>query len=122
MSISHAAPEDNAFTLSLRPRLGDWRDLVQPAIEPLVNPILRSGFYRERGFDTALTDFTAPAFDESLRIAGLADEEPSEDETDDGFARARHAFVQLQRLEVALRRFIKRVMSEAFGSGWMKRQ
>ena len=111
------------FADALRPSLGDWRDVVTPATEPLIDPVLRSGFYYERGFDPALTDFTPSAFEESLRIAGLRGDEPEEtDEDEDGFARARHAFDQLQRFEVTLRRFIERVMRDAFGDDWMKRQ
>lgn len=109
------------FTDALRPSLGDWRDWMEPVVETLIDPILRSGFYQERGFDPALTDFTAPAFDENLRIAGLSDDEPADDE-DDGFARARQSFDQLQRFERALRRFIDRVMTAAFGSNWTRHQ
>lgn len=122
-------PFETGFAEALRPSLGDWRDLVTPPAEPLIDPLLRSGFYYERGFDPALTDFTPPAFDESLRIAGLRQDEATRadaaDEAaddDDGFARARLAFDQLQRFEITLRRFIDRVMREAFGDDWMRRQ
>jgi hypothetical protein len=122
-------PFETEFAEALRPSLGDWRDLVTPPVEPLIDPLLRSGFYYERGFDPALTDFTPPAFDESLRIAGLRQDEATRadaaDEAaddDDGFARARLAFDQLQLFEITLRRFIDRVMREAFGDDWMQRQ
>lgn len=113
-----------AFVDALRPSLGDWRDVATPSAELLVDPILRTGIYHERGVDPALTDFTPPAFDESLRLAGLAEdgEEVSDAEGDDGFARADAAFAQLRRFEIALRRFIERVMAEAYGEHWMKHQ
>ena len=123
--IDAGGPFEIKFTEALRPSLGDWRDLVTPPVEPLIDPLLRSGFYYERGFDPTLTDFTPPAFDESLRIAGLRQDEAAEaddGEDDDGFARARLAFDQLQRLEIALRRFIDRVMRDAFGEDWTRRQ
>lgn len=41
---------------------------------------------------------------------------------DDGFARANYAFEQLRRFEIAIRRFIERVMRDAFGEDWMKHQ
>jgi hypothetical protein len=115
---------DHAFASALRPGLGDWRDPLTPSPEQLIDPMLRSGFYMERGFDPDLTDFTPMAFDESLRIAGLREPEATEglDEQEDGFVRAKEAFDQLQRFEVALRRFIERVMQAAFGDDWMKRQ
>ncbi len=119
-------PFETEFAEALRPSLGDWRDLVTPPVEPLIDPLLRSGFYYERGFDPTLTDFTPPAFNESLWIAGLRQSEGTvADEAaddDDGFARARLAFDQLQRFEITLRRFIDRVMRKTFSDDWMRRQ
>jgi len=125
--IDGRRPFEAEFAEALRPSLGDWRDLVTPRVEPLIDPLLRSGFYYERGFDPSLTDFTPAAFGESLRIAGLqqdevAETDKAEEEIDDGFARARLAFDQLQRFEVTLRRFIDRVMCDAFGDDWTRRQ
>ncbi len=83
--------------------------------------MLRTGFYYERGLDPSLTDFTVPAFGESLRQGGLDEPEPAGTD-DDGSARATLAFTQLRRFEVAMRGFIERVMREAFGEDWMKHQ
>lgn len=121
-------PFDTALASSLRPSLGDWRDLLNPVSDDLANPMLRSGFYVERGFDPALTDFTILAFEQSVDTAGLReprDEPPgshTNDDEEDGFARARHAFDQLQRFEIAIRRFIEKVMQAAYGETWMERQ
>jgi hypothetical protein len=116
------SPFETQYAAALRLSLGDWRDLVTPAPTPLIDPIARTGFYHERGLDPALTDFTVPAFEESVRIARLDTDDAPSDEAgeDDGFARARWAFDKLRRFEVALRRFIDRVMREAFGETWMK--
>jgi len=114
---------DHDFAEALRPRLGDWRDRLTPAASTLSHPSLRSGFYVERGFDRGLTDFTTLAFDESMRIADLREPASTESvEQHDSFERTKEAFDRLQRFEVALRRFIERVMRAAFGNGWMKRQ
>ena len=123
--IDARGPFEIEFAEALRPSLGDWRDLVTPPVEPLFDPILRSGFYYERGFAPTLTDFTPPAFEESLRIAGLRQDEAAETgepEGDDGLARARLAFEQLQRFEITLRRFIDRAMRDAFGDDWTRGQ
>tara|TARA_R110002074_G_scaffold234473_1_gene406309 strand:+ start:10270 stop:11514 length:1245 start_codon:yes stop_codon:yes gene_type:complete len=115
---------DHDFAASLRFGLGDWRDLLTLTPEPLIDPVLRSDFYVDQGFDPELTNFTTSAFDESLRIAGLCEPEVNEsvDDQEHHFARARAAFDQLQRFEDAIRRFIERVMHAAFGDDWMKRQ
>lgn len=115
---------DYDFAAALRPSLGDWRDIQMPTPEPLLDTVLRSGLYVERGFDPALTDFTPLAFDTTLRVAGLREPESVESDNDqeEGFARAKEAFDRLQRFEVALRRFIERVMQTAFGDDWMRRQ
>ena len=114
---------DAAYVEALRPSLGDWRDEATPAAEPLVDPLLRPGLYYERGLDPALTDFTPPALEESLRLAGLREDgEDAHQQDDQGFERAGAAFEQLRRFEIAIRRFIKQVMHEAYGDDWMKRQ
>jgi hypothetical protein len=93
------------------------------ALDAWKDPTLRSGFYLERGFDPALTDFTRMAFTETVEVAGLAPSPSvtSDDDTD-GLTRSREAFARLQNLECAIRRFIVRVMEAAFGAMWMERQ
>ena len=115
---------DQDFAAALRLSLGDWRDMLTPDPEPLIDPMLRSGFYVERGFDPGLTDFTPSAFDEGLRIGGLRVPDSTEgvDDQEDCFARAKEAFDRLQRFELEIRRFIERVMQAAFGDDWMKQQ
>ncbi|MDA8446511.1 Swt1 family HEPN domain-containing protein [Paracidovorax valerianellae] len=122
--IEDLRPFDPVLGDVLRSSLGDWRDWLGVEPELLVDPVLRTGLYVERGLDSNLTDFTPSAFDEGLRIAGLRGLDPSEslDEEEDGLARARVAFEHLQRFEIALRRFIEGAMKAAFGEHWMKRQ
>ena len=125
--ISSLPPFDQGFTDALRLDLGDWRDEMMAGDEYLTDPIWRSKAYVERGFNQELTNFTNSAFDEGLEIAGLLESElaadiDDEDEDEDEVARARIAFEELRRFELALRRFIEEVMQETFGTDWMKRQ
>lgn len=126
--LNDRPPFEATLAVSLRPSLGDWRDILTPAPDLLTHPLLRSGFYLERGFDPALTDFPVPAFEESIDAAGLRerrDEAPEVIEgenIEDGFTRARDAFDQLQRFEIAIRRFIATTMHTAYGEHWMKHQ
>lgn len=110
------------FAEALRLKLGDWRDPIAATQDVWIDPMSRWAFYRDQGFDQNLTDFSPQAFDESLRIAGLGGEEIEieTEEDEDGFARVRYAFAELHRFEVAMRRFISRVMQDAFGETWMK--
>lgn len=131
-SIGKLVNQANSFDASaaamLRTSLGDWRDLISPPIESLANPLFRKSLYVERGFDQALTDFTAQAFDEGIEIALLSD--PAEDEQaiapikghEDGYARARIAFNVLQRFEFAVRQFIAEAMLAMYGDEWSRRQ
>ncbi len=125
--LGQCSPFEGALAASLRPSLGDWRDHLTPPRDLLADPMLRSGFYLERGFDPALTDFPVPAFEESVEAAGLQErhERPTEaegDSVEDGFARAREAFDKLQRFEIVIRQFIQKTMHAAYGEEWMKRQ
>jgi hypothetical protein len=123
--ISSLPPFDRGFTEELRLDLGDWRDDVSATDEYLSDPIWRSNVYVERGFNQELTNFTNSAFDEGLEIAGLLESEPAadvDDEEEDEITRARVAFEELRRFEVALRRFIEEAMQKTFGTDWMTRQ
>ena len=95
----------------------------------------RSDFYVSLGFDRALTDFPAPAFAQSLDIAGLRREPPSlvdrygapvaranDDDKEEGLARTNMAHDWLLRLETQLREFIDERMTRAFGTDWPKRR
>jgi len=126
--LNERPPFDAGLAASLRPSLGDWRDLLTPSPDLLTHPSLRSGFYLERGFDPALTYFPVPAFEESIDAAGLRDA-PADardvvdgQNVEDGFTRARGAFDQLQRFEIAIRQFIATTMEAAYGPHWMKHQ
>lgn len=119
-------PFSKTLSAALRLDLGDWRDEIMMPVASLRDAAERSRFYEGRGLNRALVDFTPRAFDESLAAAGLADAPAAPDENEDdeeaGLARARAAFERLQRFERDVRRFVDRVMREAFGEAWIKRR
>ena len=72
-SIGHALKDMPAYghTLgaALRVNLEDWRDRITWPREIFTDYEARADFYVRRGFNPALTNFPAPAFEESLHIA-----------------------------------------------------
>jgi hypothetical protein len=110
-------PFDPTFTTTLRQQLGDWRDVETFPSLILEDPIARSEFYVERGFDAALADFPEEAFDEATEAAGLVLDE--EDDVD--FSGHERLYHQLVRVEFELRRYVHRIMAEAFGENWPDR-
>lgn len=123
---------DDRLTELLRIDLGDWQDRIDFPRAIFDNPLARSAFYQERGFDPALTAFPADAFAETLDIAGLRGALPpiidvydykevgEEDEQEAAFARTNAAHDRLQRFETQLRQFIDEQMTQAFGDQWTK--
>jgi hypothetical protein len=123
---------DDRLTELLRIDLGDWRDRINFPKEIFDNPLARSAFYLERGFDPALTAFPTDAFTESLDIAGLRGAPPpiidvydyeevrEGDEQEAAFARTNAAHDRLQRFETRLRQFIDEQMTKACGDQWIK--
>ncbi len=137
--IGHALRNMPTFgenlSAALRIDLGDWRDPITWRPEVLTDLEARSDFYNSLGFNRALTDFPAPAFQESLDIAGLRREPPplvdlygapiprSDDEDEEkGLERTNMAHDWLLRLESQLRAFIDEEMTRAFGVDWPKRR
>lgn len=124
---------DDWASTALRVGLGDWRDRIAWPEEIFVNLEARSAFYLERGFDTSLTDFPAPAFQETVQIAGLRRDPPptaemygppilpaEDDDEEEALRRTNDAHDVLMRLEMQIRRFIDDKMTEAQGPNWTK--
>jgi hypothetical protein len=112
-------PFDTEFTASLRGRLGDWRDVstFPPAI--LDDPVARTDFYVERGFDSSLVEFPEEAFEEATNLAGLLDEVGKPEGVD--FTLFDRCYRHVARAEYKLRQHIHRVMAVQFGVDWHKR-
>lgn len=123
---------DDRLTELLRIDLGDWQDRISFPKEIFDDPLARSAFYKDRGFDPALTAFPADAFAESLDIAGLRGAPPpiidvydyeevtEADEQEAAFARTNAAHDRLQRFETQLRQFIDEQMTNTCGDQWIK--
>lgn len=124
--VNSPNPFAQSVSASLRVELGDWRDFEVAAPELLVDPQSRTALYVERGFNTALTDFTSDAFDEGLESAGIREHSVGSfhlaelDEAD--LARNQKAFETLMRFEMLVRRFIGEAMHAHYGEDWMKKQ
>jgi hypothetical protein len=116
---------------SLRLGLGDWRDPISWRPEIFSDLAVRADVYEGLGFNPALTDFPAAAFDQGLTIGGVRRNPPplvvlyeapvpraGDDEEEEGFARTNEAHDWLQRLESQLRAFIDTRMTQAFGANW----
>lgn len=69
-ALKSATVFDENLTAALRVGLGDWRDAITWPKDIFTDLAARSEFYVGLGFNHALTDFPAPAFDQSLDIAG----------------------------------------------------
>lgn len=121
---------DLGLTAALRLDLGDWRDKITFPESVFIDPVVRTDFYVNRGFNTALTDFPESAFHQSLQVAGLDGEtldfeffgqiiEPSADpEEEAGLQRTNKCHDRLQRFERQLRQFIDDAMTAQYGPNW----
>lgn len=124
---------DDIVTTALRADLGDWRDAISFPSVVFDDPVARTEFYIERGFNNALTDFPEKSFQESLVLVGLGIEEeyvaewPEEMHAVDAieeaaFRRTNKCHNYLQRLERRLRQFIDDAMTTQYGSDWPKKR
>jgi Swt1-like HEPN len=133
-ALRSAAVFDESLTVALRGGLGGWRDRIIWPKDIFTDLAGRSEFYVGLGFNQALADFPAPAFEQSLDLAELRSEPPtlidlygapvapSDDEAEEGFARTNAAHDWLLRLETQLRNFIDAVMTRSFGAKWHKQR
>ena len=119
---------DVGIASALRLELGDWRQPIAWPKEIFSDLGARSSFYASLGVNPALTSMPAPAFRETLEIAGLIEPSISDDEVEseegeaeDGFIRTNEAHEQLLRLEVGLRELIAATLFAEYGNDWMKR-
>lgn len=120
---------DQRLSETLRECLGDWREPIVWRTEIFSNPVLRSEFYKEKGFNTDLTDFPVEAFNEGLDRAGLLINGLDEGEADDtelldeeGLIRTTNVYNRIVRFEIMVRNFIELKMLEEFGPGWIKQR
>lgn len=121
------------FTVALRKDLGDWRDKITFPEAGLIDPVTRTEFYIDRGFNSALTDFPYAAFHQGLDLAGLGDASldlelygavapQSENAEEAGLRRTNRCHDRLQRFERQLRQFIDKEMTVQYGPNWPKKR
>lgn len=125
---------DLDLTTALRSDFGDWRDKIDFAKFELLNPVARTDFYVDRGFNTALTDLPEEAFDQSLELVGLnshsLDVQPYDEynqqngnfDVEVGLQRTNECHDILQRFERNLRKFINDLMVQQYGDDWPKKK
>lgn len=135
--IGHALETESVFSsdfsAALRSDFGDWRDSISWPQEIFTDLVVRSDFYLGLGFNPALADFPAPAFEQGLQMAGLVTERPrlvarygspvmeSDDKTEEeALGRTNRAHDWIIRLEQQLRRFIDEKMTQLRGPNWFK--
>lgn len=125
---------DPDLTVALRQDFGDWRDKITFPEAVFTDPVARTDFYEDRGFNSSLTDFPEVAFHQSLAIAGLNDEYIDFElfgavisrsvgpEEEAGLRRTNKCHDWLQRFERILRQFIDEKMTAQYGSTWPKKR
>lgn len=114
-------PFEDSISAALRTSLGDWRGVATLPSAIFTEPVARTSFYEEHGFDLSITNFTVPAFDEATALAGLGLElEADGDEDDEDVLRSEAALRQFHRFERRFRKWLDAVMTAAFGPHWIK--
>ena len=122
------APFDDLNSKNLRGYLGDWRDDIAVSAERLLDTKVRTDYYKDRGFNPQLTQFTEEAFEEGLDVARLVKKSakrPTQEQEigypdDDANARNVEAYRLLYNFEATVRYFIEDKMSAKYGHLWMK--
>lgn len=116
-------PFEEEVSAALRTSLGDWRAITTLPDAIFREPIARTSFYEQLGLDLSITDFPASAFDEATALAGFGLEievESEDDDEGDDASRSDRVAVQLLRFERRVRRWLDVVMTDAFGTHWIK--
>jgi hypothetical protein len=121
---------DERLSVALRENLGDWRDPIAWRPEIFTDLVARSDLYASLGFNSALTDFPMPAFEQVLDIARLREmpswgtegyeprPETTADDEETALMRTNAAHDCLQRTERQLRKFVDQRMTSLFGVNW----
>lgn len=133
--IANASPFGDDVVHSLRQNLGNWSHQIEWPSEIFNDLTARSAFYKELGYDRALTELPEEAFEESLEVTGISTVTPQlyelygeplptsdDDAFDVSYSRTNKAHDWLMRFEIQLRRFINLQMEKEFGANWPKTQ
>lgn len=115
--VDRVPPWEVELIHTLRARLGDYRDAPEPEPETLADPIARTGYQLEQGFDPVLT--VLPTAILAAMFAPFAPGDPSVPVDPDQLENA--VRMLLKRLEHALRRFISATLQAHYGADWFDR-
>lgn len=96
-----------------RAEFGDWRAPLSFE-STMLDPVRRTAFYVEQGYDASLTDLPAEVVEQ---IIDLADDDTDIDE-EQGELRTDRAYAAFSRFERQIRSFIKARLGKEFGTQW----
>lgn len=106
-------PYGLSATKMFRVEFGDWRTPFTIELS-MLDPVRRTAFDVERGYDASLTDFPAEVVEQIIHLDDDdtdGDEAPGELWTD-------RAYAALSRFERQIRTFIETRLAEVFGGQW----
>ena len=112
--VQHRSPSDAGVIDMLRTRLGDYRQAEAPDPEALKDPISRTAYRLEQGFDPFLT--ALPTAVAAVVLSPLGAELSSEEVDPDTLENL--VRMMMKRLEHALRRFIVEKLESLYGERW----
>lgn len=115
--VDHVAPAEAEVVEALRARLGDYRDAPDPEPETLADPIARTGYQLDLGFDPILT--VLPTAVVASMFAPFAAADPAVPVDADALENAIRML--MKRLEQALRGFIAVRLQAHYGADWFDR-
>jgi hypothetical protein len=117
--VENGLPESRAVVAAVREELGDYRD-TDPVPEVVAaDPVLRSAFRLEVGYNADLSSLP-PAIIAAV-FGGFGGSVPRRIETDPG-ALESLVHQRMRRLELKLRRFIEKKMITKLGPKWTKQR
>ena len=131
-ALRDLSPYSLDLTDLLRLDLGDWREVTLPEdVED--DPVERSSFYEDLGFNIDLTAFPNETFEQLITEADvrtpdvslLEDYYPAstaEEIEEQGFERTNRAHDLLMRFETHVREFISERMEDEIGQNWVRQR
>ena len=115
--VDRLPPAEAELVETLRARLGDYRDAPEPDPAAVADPIARTGYQLDQGFDPILT--VLPTAVVAVMFAPFASADPAAPVDADSLENA--VRMLMKRLELALRRFIVAKLQAHYGADWFDR-
>jgi hypothetical protein len=115
--VDRVPPWEAELIETLRARLGDYRDAPEPEPAALADPVARTGYQLDQGFDPVLT--VLPTAVLAAMFAPFASSDLAVPVDPDQLENA--VRMLLKRLEQALRQFISAKLQAHYGAEWFDR-